>query len=827
MRPLRLTMQGFRSHRGETTIDFSGRALVGIVGPTGSGKSSVLDAISFALYGRTPMEGRSVKKLINLRSPDARVALWFAVGKETFRIVRTLSQKGASMQALERWDEVEGSKLGTLADKQTEILEHIQAQLGLDFAGFTKSVLLAQDRFAELLRATPSDAAGLLMGLFGFGVVERMKEVTEYRLAAVRAALAVAAQAEQRQEKLVADAADATRRREEIDAVSAGLETLAQEVVGLDARLEKLAEEQAVARAARDSLSHLLRELPDGEQRRRAFTEIAEHSGRLADAEAAREVAITARQLASAAVDEAIAMGTEGAISKLESAIGVADDARQAVEETARWAADRREELARVEAEMVTLRADLVVAEEAARVSRETAAACAEEQRTVEAAHAAHALAERLTVGEDCPVCLRPVVDLPELAPPAGLGEVRRRATEAKAGADRAVVEVAALEKKVAGMEATIDAGTKAMTEAEKGLTAARARAAAARSAVEAAATGVGGPSSDPQAALVSARNRWASVVASRDSAITTLAEADRRLVALTTSDLPGVMAGIVDRCRPAASEVGIDIPVGIEIGRLATLVDDIEVKTAARLAGAEHEVSAAGRRLEELAGERSSRLVAGGLRPDEDLQELLSTTKEKLTASRAVEGVLTKQVSDGAKALASAAENKQAAQRLALLNADLARGKFQQFLLDERRRELAAAGSEWFRELSAGRYGFELVDSQFKIREITAAGSLRDADTLSGGETFLASLALALGLASLVSMDGGALDSFFIDEGFGALDAESLDLAMAGIERLVSQDDDRLVIVVSHVPELRERIEDLIELGRDSATNETIVIRA
>ena len=71
----------------------------------------------------------------------------------------------------------------------------------------------------------------------------------------------------------------------------------------------------------------------------------------------------------------------------------------------------------------------------------------------------------------------------------------------------------------------------------------------------------------------------------------------------------------------------------------------------------------------------------------------------------------------------------------------------------------------------------------------------------------------------------GGRLDAFFLDEGFGSLDPEHLDLAMEGIEALVG--GNRLVAVVSHVPQLRERVEDLIELSNDPVTGDTVVVRA
>ncbi len=65
MRPRELILDGFRSYAGSTTISWEDRRLVGIVGPIGSGKSSILDGISFALYGKTPRMGAETRGLIN------------------------------------------------------------------------------------------------------------------------------------------------------------------------------------------------------------------------------------------------------------------------------------------------------------------------------------------------------------------------------------------------------------------------------------------------------------------------------------------------------------------------------------------------------------------------------------------------------------------------------------------------------------------------------------------------------------------------------------------------------------------------------------------
>jgi len=84
---------------------------------------------------------------------------------------------------------------------------------------------------------------------------------------------------------------------------------------------------------------------------------------------------------------------------------------------------------------------------------------------------------------------------------------------------------------------------------------------------------------------------------------------------------------------------------------------------------------------------------------------------------------------------------------------------------------------------------------------------------TLSGGEAFLASLSLALGLADLVQQYAGGirLDTVFIDEGFGSLDSETLDLAINTLIDL--QSSGRLVGIISHVNELKERIDARLEV--------------
>jgi exonuclease SbcC len=136
-------------------------------------------------------------------------------------------------------------------------------------------------------------------------------------------------------------------------------------------------------------------------------------------------------------------------------------------------------------------------------------------------------------------------------------------------------------------------------------------------------------------------------------------------------------------------------------------------------------------------------------------------------------------------------------------------------FVLAARLEEVAAAASERLLTMTAGRYS--LVHSDARKGNAKAGLSLlacdawtgvdRDTATLSGGETFLASLALALGLADVVTAEsaGTPMEALFVDEGFGTLDEDTLDEVMNVLDGLRA--GGRIVGIVSHVTELRQRI--------------------
>jgi DNA repair protein SbcC/Rad50 len=146
-------------------------------------------------------------------------------------------------------------------------------------------------------------------------------------------------------------------------------------------------------------------------------------------------------------------------------------------------------------------------------------------------------------------------------------------------------------------------------------------------------------------------------------------------------------------------------------------------------------------------------------------------------------------------------------------------------YVLSERLRQVVAAANERLTRMTGQRYSLEHTDDRgageqrgglsLLVRDAWN-GVPRDPATLSGGETFVVSLALALGLADTVAHEAGGtdIDTLFIDEGFGSLDPETLEDVMDTLDTL--RDGGRVVGLVSHVPELRSRIATQLEVRKD-----------
>jgi exonuclease SbcC len=156
-------------------------------------------------------------------------------------------------------------------------------------------------------------------------------------------------------------------------------------------------------------------------------------------------------------------------------------------------------------------------------------------------------------------------------------------------------------------------------------------------------------------------------------------------------------------------------------------------------------------------------------------------------------------------------------------------------YVLAARLEEVAVAATRRLLRMSGGRYSFVHTDAAGPRNTRGGlgldvaddySGAVRAAKTLSGGESFLASLALALGLADVVAAESGGamLDTLFIDEGFGSLDAGTLDLVMDTLDELRA--GGRVVGVVSHVDELRQRIPSRLHVVK-GRTGSRVEVRA
>ncbi|HZG75863.1 MAG TPA: SMC family ATPase, partial [Paenibacillus sp.] len=192
MKPIRLTIQGLQSYREEQTIDFSRLAeagVFGIFGPTGSGKSTILDAVTLAMYGAVERAGSGIQSIMNAQEESLSVSFAFQLSdgaeRRTYRAERTYRRKpdGTVEQRLCRLCEETSDGTIVLADKAGEVNAAVASLIGLSMTDFTRAVVLPQGKFSEFLALKGKERREMLQRLFR---LERYGDELAARLAARR-----------------------------------------------------------------------------------------------------------------------------------------------------------------------------------------------------------------------------------------------------------------------------------------------------------------------------------------------------------------------------------------------------------------------------------------------------------------------------------------------------------------------------------------------------------------------------------------------------------------------------------------------------------------
>ena len=178
MRPVRLDMHGFASFREEAHVEFGDADFFALVGPTGSGKSTVIDAMTFALYGSVPRWGRKGMVSLALAPTVARgtVKLVFEVDRQRYVVARELRRTGTAVNqraaSLERLADpgglaAPGDETFPLAKDLEGVNDAVEKLLGLKYEDFTQCVVLPQGQFADFLHAKPGERQDILLRLLG------------------------------------------------------------------------------------------------------------------------------------------------------------------------------------------------------------------------------------------------------------------------------------------------------------------------------------------------------------------------------------------------------------------------------------------------------------------------------------------------------------------------------------------------------------------------------------------------------------------------------------------------------------------------------------
>ena len=834
MRPVRLELKGFTAFRDAAELDFSGLDLFAISGPIGSGKSSLLDAMTYALYGRVERVGDRVSQLISQGQPRMAVTLEFEVGPDRYRVTRSTPAKGGTKILLEGLVGGQWRQAGEGADRVREAEQMIVRIVGLTYDGFTRSVLLPQGRFAEFMTGDPKKRRDILTELLGLSLFRRMgeraggiaressvraqtmAEMLEREYAGVDASsLAVARE----------EAEGARKREARFAKASRELFALAKSWERERGALEELHGLVGEVQAMREQAESLALELGDLALRAKAVGIELRHASAAARKSTDVEVrAIKAREEAEGAwgpLDVLIQARTKA--EGLSAAQRAADALRARLAQARECAPEL---VVTLEAARTALRQSRGRLQQAERgVARREDAL----ERAQADDHAAALLAGR-KAGDPCPVCGVPLGRLPKRTATGVVARARTGLEAARLTLQAANEDLVGKEKAVQAAEMDVEA---ALAQERRLASEVEERERDLAELVAELQPVLGTPSPlDPMGELSSRVARLRTLLDAEVNAADIRERADKDLaraeherdrIGSAAAELRARLATdpgpLLKRAERAGGEAFVSpsmprLPRTIDPGSIGAFAADLAKAMGLMADSLQDAVSARGTSGTRLF-ERASALVPEPVPDAGGLEELVEAVGAAVRAATAEAAEATQRAANLAEKIerrreleGEAAEAARRATRFRALAAEFRADRLIAFLQAEALHVLAAVGSQRLQTLSEGRYRLACRDDEFLVVDTWNGDDERSVRTLSGGETFLASLALALALSeqvrSLSVTDRAGLESLFLDEGFGTLDSEALVVVVDAIEQLGG--DGRLVGVITHVGELAEQ---------------------
>ena len=803
MRPIRLDMRGYGSYAEATTLDFTDADFFALTGPTGAGKSTVLDAMCFALYGRTPRwRVNSTQNALAPSAVEGRVRLVFAAAGNHYAATRILRRDKngrvkTSTAALERLpsgvDPADDTELleglgKPLAGSPSEVSAAAERVIGLPFEQFTKCVLLPQGEFAEFLHASAADRRKILENLLGHSVYRRVQQLAgSRREAAATAQRTLEAQLARIEAVSDQELHDAAERVEGLEKLTEQVRDKAGALDGLESAVEAARRRLAEAEANLASLTYIKR--PDG---------VEAIASRVAEAEA--KVAEKAAEVeATEAEDERLRAELDGLDSGLIE------------RQLAAW-----EELRSTEARLKTGRELTEELKLQFDEAKELEGAAAEE---VEIQHAAlhrirmadlaETLRADLEAGDDCPVCDRPVEALPDRDVSAALQQAQQASSQATAEYKDAQSSVAALQAKLDSYEellTDLELARRRLAKQLEGVDEPEALRARRESAAEAKRL-LNGTSTALKAArraLREAEKRKAAAEERQQRAWREFNHARDQVAVLAPppggDDLAQSWAHLVEwAAETMARAAGEQEAARAELEGLGGRAAGLRAELLAALAEFEVDAPVTGSGGDYVAvhaaAVESARARSARLRESLDRRVELEAESRRFAREAEVAGELAKH---------------------------LEARRFMEWLLSEALDELVAGATVMLNRITGGQYDLIYRDQDFWVVDHHDADMARPARSLSGGETFAASLSLALALSDqLASMarDGASLESIILDEGFGTLDPEALDAVATTLEALTVSSR-RTVGLVTHVADLAERVPTQFRITKDAKSS-------